>query len=200
MRAYFFPRLLSYLIDIFLLAMILGIFSFAIPENKNIETLNKEYKQLNEEYLDKKINVDEYMNRSKDVVYELDYARFPEVAINLVLVISYFVVFQFYNKGQTIGKRIMKIRVVSNNDNELTINNYIFRSMIINYILLDLLILGTLLFLGRDVYYYLGAFLKVLETIIFIVTGFMVLYRKDGRGFHDLIANTKVIMDEEESR
>lgn len=200
MRAYFFPRLLSYLIDIFILAMVLGIFSYAIPENKNIDTLTKEYNQLNEDYIGKKIDIDKYMNKSKDIVYELDYARFPEVAINLVLVISYFVVFQFYNKGQTIGKKIMKIRVVSNDNNELNINNYIFRSMIINYILLDILILGILLFFGRDIYYYFGAILKVLESIIFIVTGFMVLYRKDGRGFHDLVANTKVIMDEEESK
>ena len=34
-----------------------------------------------------------------------------------------------------------------------------------------------------------------LETIFVIVTLFLILYRKDGRGLHDMIANTMVITE-----
>lgn len=104
-------------------------------------------------------------------------------------------VFQFYNKGQTIGKKLMRLRVVSVKDSDLTLNQITYRGLIINSILSNILIIGSLLFLNRDYYYYASSGIQMLSSLILIVTLIMILFRKDGRGLHDVIANTKVIQE-----
>jgi uncharacterized RDD family membrane protein YckC len=54
--------------------------------------------------------------------------------ITILIEVLYFVVFQLYNGGQTFGKKITKIKVVSES-NDLTMNQMIFRSLLSNYIL-----------------------------------------------------------------
>ena len=91
----------------------------------------------------------------------------------------------------------MKIKVVSANDSELTINNFVIRALIINEICVTILSTGILLFAKSTIYYYSDLGLNFVQIAIMVASLFMVLYRKDGRGIHDLLANTKVVMVEE---
>lgn len=191
----FFPRAIAYIIDIILINIICFGVLLLVPKNDNYEYYSKEYEQIQTDYLAEKISTEEYLNKSVDVIYNIDSNNIISLIIQVVIIILYFVVFQFYNKGQTIGKKLMKLRVVSVKDSNLTLNQITFRSLIINSIFVNILIIGSLLFLNKDYYYYASNGIQLMSSLIFIVTLIMILFRKDGRGLHDVIANTKVIQE-----
>ena len=98
----------------------------------------------------------------------------------------------------------MNIGIVKYNRTTLTINDLIFRSLIINSIFVNMLNFALMLFINKDFYGYTTVFLESIQYIILITIFFMVLFRKDGRGLHDIIANTivvkKDILKEEECK
>lgn len=194
-KPYLFPRLVAYIIDIFLVSIVCTGIMFLLPKSENYDKFMKEYEQIQTEAIEGTIDAKEYFNKSISVVYDIDYSNVLSIIIEIVLIILYFVVFQFYNKGQTLGKKLMKLRVISVNDSELTINQVTYRALIINSILVNILILGALLFLGRNYYYYASYILQVIASIVVFVTLMMILFRKDGRGLHDIVAGTKVIQE-----
>lgn len=194
-KPYFFPRFIAYIIDILLVSIVCTGIMFLVPENKNYDKYMKEYEQIQIDYMESKITAEEYFNKSVDVVYDIDYSNVVSMIIDVLLVIVYFIVFQFYNKGQTFGKKLMKLRIVSVRDGDLTLNQITYRSLIINSVLINILIIGSLLFLGKNYYYYASLVLQVISSIIIISTLIMVLFRKDGRGLHDVISGTRVVQE-----
>jgi len=194
-KANFFPRFIAYIIDILLVSIISTGILLVLPKSNNYDKYLEEFKQIQFEYLEEKINYQEYSNRIKDVTYDLDYSNVFSIIIEVTLIILYFIVFQFYNKGQTLGKKLMKLRVVSVDDNQLSLNQMACRSLVINSILVNLLVLASLLFLGRNYYYYASYTLQYITIGIELIIVFMVLFRRDGRGLHDVITKTKVIQE-----
>jgi uncharacterized RDD family membrane protein YckC len=194
-KPYFFPRLVAYIIDIILVSIVCTGIMFFIPENENYDKYMKEYEEIQTSLINEDITVEQYFNKSVSIVYDIDYSNTLSMILEVVLLILYFIVFQFYNKGQTLGKKLMKLRVVSVNDQELTLNQIAYRALVINSILINILILASLLFLGRNYYYYASILFQFLAGVIVFVTLMMILFRKDGRGLHDVIAGTKVIQE-----
>ena len=194
-KPYFFPRLVAYIIDILLVSVVCTGIMFLIPENKNYNKYVKEYEGIQTDLIQEKITKDEYIHKAADIVYDIDYSNVVSMIIEIVAIILYFVVFQFYNKGQTLGKKLMRLRVVSTDDKNVTLNQMAYRSLIINAVLINILILAALLFLGKDYYYYISSCLQFLAGIIIFITLMMILFRKDGRGLHDVIVGTKVIQE-----
>ncbi len=194
-KPYFFPRLVAYIIDILLVSLVCSTIMFLLPENKNYDKYMNEFEQVQLDLVENNITLEEYANKAIDIVYDIDYSNVASMIIEVVIIILYFIVFQFYNKGQTLGKKLMKLRVVSIHSDELTLNQMAYRSLIINSILVNILIIGSLLFLGRNSYYYASGTIQMIAGIVMLVTLFMILLRHDGRGIHDLVAGTKVIQE-----
>lgn len=194
-KPYFFPRFIAYIIDILLVTIISTGIMFVLPKNNNYDKYLEEYKQIQVDYVEENINSDQYFNKVKDVTYDLDYSNIVSIFIQIIVIILYFIVFQFYNKGQTFGKKLMKLRVISVNDNDLSLNQIAWRSLIINSVLVNILVLAALLFLGRNYYFYASSILQYITIGIELVVLFMILFRKDGRGLHDMVSGTKVIQE-----
>lgn len=180
-------------------------------ENKLEDKVNSfgdmypEYKEeVDKSYEDEKFDKDE-----KSKIYELvtddfdakyrvffyDMRRlslFQDI-FSVILIILYFVGFAYIMNGETLGKRIMKIRIVSNNDKKLTVINYLLRTLLVNGLIvtfIDLLLLYTLKeTVYMNAYNYIYMFSYTLELIIIFTT----YINRDNRGIHDLIANTKVL-------
>lgn len=193
-KAYFFPRILAYLIDIMIVTVLTTLAISVVPENKNYTAYLTEYQKLQSSFLEGSINQDEYINKTSEIVYDIDYNNVLPMIIEVVILILYFIVFQFYNKGQTIGKRLLKIRIVSENDEEVSMNQYILRSFIIPSVISKMLIIALVLFMGRTYYYYASFTVQGIQTVLIIVSIFMIMYSSSGRGLHDRVAKTKVIM------
>lgn len=194
-KPYFFPRLVAYIIDVTLVSIVCSGILFLFPKNENYSKYLKEYQEVQTNFIDNKIEADEYIHKVADITYDIDYSNVLSMIVEVVLLILYFIVFQFYNKGQTFGKKLMKLRVVNNNGNELTLNQVTCRALIIDSILINLFMIAALLFSGRNYYYYASLSLQILSWIIIFVTLMMIFFRKDGRGLHDVVTGTKVIQE-----
>ena len=153
-KPYFFPRLVAYIIDVTLVSIVCSGILFLFPKNENYSKYLKEYQEVQTNFIDNKIEADEYIHKVADITYDIDYSNVLSMIVEVVLLILYFIVFQFYNKGQTFGKKLMKLRVVNNNGNELTLNQVTCRALIIDSILINLFMIAALLFSGRNYYYY----------------------------------------------
>lgn len=196
-KAMFSKRLAAFILDVLLVSFCTSL--LAIPFTKNDDTitkLNQESKVAYEKYQKKEISLKTYYVQVVDLEYEITRAEGVTSLITLLITILYFIVFQFYNKGQTIGKKAMKIRVVNNNKKDkLTINNIALRALIINTIVFEMLSL-LFAFLGnKEVFFYASLVTESLQYIIIITTIIMVISRKDGRGLHDLLGNTRVVQE-----
>lgn len=194
-KPYFFPRAIAYVIDMLLISIASFCILLLIPKNDNYKQYSEQYEQIQSDFISEKITSQEYVNKSVDIVYNIDSNNVISMIIEVILIILYFVVFQFYNNGQTVGKKLMKLRVVSIDNNKLTLNQITYRALIINSILVNILVIGSLLFLSKNYYYYASMGLQMLSVSIVFVTLMMILIRKDGRGLHDVISGTKVIQE-----
>lgn len=193
-KAYFFPRLIAYVIDIFIVSMVASLVLMVFPENKNLAVLQEESQKLQENYFENKINDEEFVSQYAMIVYDTDYESVLSYIIQITLIVLYFTVFQFYNKGQTFGKKIMKIRVVSVDDRPLTFNDYLYRAFILDSVLINILLVILVMFMNKNYYFYGSLALQIIQIILSLVTIFMVLLRKDGRGLHDIASHSQVVM------
>ncbi len=191
-KAYFVQRLAAYIVDIMLISVISSLLTYPFTTNDTVKKLNEQSVEVVQSYIDQKIDITKYLSQSLDLSYEQAKATGFANIIAIVILVLYFIVFQIYQDGQTLGKRLMKIRIVKNDGSSLTMNNMIIRQLINHFILADILVAIITLF-GRDFYVYGSIVVEVVQYIIIIATLFMIIIRKDGRGIADCIAGTKVI-------
>ena len=59
---------------------------------------------------------------------------------------------------------------------------------------IDMVSFAMLLFASRDVYFYTKFIVEGIQTLLIIVSAFMVIYSASGRGLHDKMAETRVVM------
>lgn len=195
MKAPFFKRLAAYIIDIIIVSTIVLVICTALP-NKDKENENK-LQELSTQLMNKEIDVNKYMNEYQDLIYSNNKNEIIELTINLVITIAYFVVFQYMNKGQTIGKKLLKIKVIDNNTKkEVSIIKGLLRSILVFNIISSTVSVSLINILSKKTYMSTYLTINEIETIFIIVTAILILYRKDGRGLHDMIANTMVITEE----
>ena len=189
-------RILAYIIDIFLVSHVASLISTIEVINpyyaKYEETFN-EYQDLLSDYQDEKLTAEEFKEKVVPVNYDLTKYNVVTNGLTVILTIAYFGIYQGLANGQTIGKRFMKLRVVSNNDKKLNPGNFLLRCIILNSIIFRILNMVGVYFLNAvkfnnysNVIFYIEGFV---EIIIFV----MVMLRSDGRGLHDIICNTKVV-------
>lgn len=195
-KAFTFPRILAYLIDAIIIGTLISLVVMCLPTEKKVTELQKELTEVQQSYLNKNIEESEYIEKTKDISYKLDYQNVPATVISITLYVLYFVVLQKYNNGQTLGKKFMKIKIISNNESELTLNNYLYRTLLLNGLLINIINLCLVLFLDKNSYFFVSLSLQLLQIVLLLVTMFMVLFKQDGRGLHDMVANTKVVMED----
>ena len=193
-KAYFVQRLIAFLIDILLVYTITSIVAMPFVDTKESKKANEEINELLDQTTKQEITTREFADRNMDLSYRVARKNGIISLITLVMNILYFMVFQLYNKGQTIGKQIMKIRVKSDHG-ELTMNQMIFRAFIANSILLDLITFMFMLSNSRLVYFYGITTFSTLQYSITLISIFMILIRKDGCAIHDLLVHTKVVKE-----
>lgn len=197
MKASFIKRLLAYLIDIIIFTAIFSIFSQVIPQNNNITVLNQQLTQLSENVLAGETTMSVYLNQYATIVHSMDKELFLSNLLNLVLMIGYFVMLPFYYNGQTIGKKILRIKIVKD-DGDLTINDLIFRNIIINGFLYTLIGFALLFITSDYSYLIITSILGFVQILLVIISAFMILYRRDKKGLQDLWFKTTVVAEKYE--
>ena len=192
-KALFVQRFLAFLLDIVLVSVVASFISYPFLDMDSIQKLNESSVEVMENYTNGKIDEKEYFNESSTISYELARKQGVNTLVIIYLNILYFVVYQIKNNGQTLGKQILKIRVVDSSNRDLSMNQMIFRALIINSILLDMISFGVLIFANQSSYFYGVSFLAFIQFCILSVSTFMIMFGKDRRGLHDLVAHTDVV-------
>lgn len=196
MKAYFLPRAIAFVIDSILILFISSLCFRIFPQYTNYIKLNQQLEESYQNYLNQENTVQEYIAQVNDLSYDISYQKVPYMIIYIGLTILYYVIFQEKMKGQTVGKKLLRIRVVSaEKETDISTNQYLIRAMINQTLFLNLIDLGMVLFMNKNVYGYVNIFLVITQFVVIIICLIMVLYRKDARGLHDIAANTKVVMD-----
>lgn len=192
-KALFIQRFGAFILDILIISSIASLISYPFLDSKSINKLNDNTSEIIEKYSSGEIDVDTYFDEVKGISYQMAKQEGVVSLVTLFLSILYFVVYQYYNSGQTIGKKILKIKVVSNDDKDLTMNSFIFRSLIINSILIDMISFAIVIFGSETVYFYGFALCSFIKYILLLICAFMVMWSKSGQGLHDKLAHTNVV-------
>lgn len=185
-------RIIAFVIDIVIISLIFRVVSI-LPIDSYKEKYNETYKKYTEVVEDNK----EVSDENKDEIIELNYEvykyRTYSSIISASIFVLYFGVLQYALKGQTIGKKLMKIKVESSNDKKVTIWKYILRIIVLNNIWLSLLNTGAV-YIFKDVnFYYVTYVISMISSLLYMMNLIMIMFRNDNRGIHDFVAGTKVV-------
>lgn len=187
-------RIIAFVIDIVIVSLVVSLINL-LP----LDPYKDKYKDAYEKYNEvvQKSTEDE-KNDYKDEIIELNYEvykyRTYSSMFSATALILYFGVLPLVMNGQTLGKKIMKLRVVSNNEKKLNFWKYLIRIVILNNIWLSLINVGAVYVVSGVKFYYVTYVISMLSSLIYMLNLIMVMFRKDNRGLHDMIAGTKVIL------
>lgn len=135
-----------------------------------------------------------YNDQFYDINYSLEKNMMIYNVIYIVMIIIYFGLLPIFTNGQTIGKRLLRLKVVTKDGKDAGFVRYTVRSLILYqsvFTIIQMILVGTL---SVDNYYTAIDFVTIARDLVYYVILFMVMVRVDGRGLHDFIAGTKVVM------
>ena len=198
-------RILAYILDSMVLILLVAFLTGPIQSNdKKVSEEFKNYSQeiveLTGEYFSKTSISDskkalELENKIKNLSEETKKAQYKhryslyflsQKIIILLLTIVYFVVFPFFNDGQTLFKKIFKIKVEYQSLSNLLIREELARNFICT---------SFVLYLISGINYSLfSLYIKYITpvTLTFMIINFLVFLIKK-QAIHDIIAKTSVV-------
>lgn len=191
-KALFIQRLGAFLIDIMLVSMFASLITVPFTKENHNDKLAERAIEIQQQYMDKKITIEDYMDEYSSIYYKMSRNNGLLSLVIIILNILYFIVYQFYNDGRTMGKKLMGIKVVSD-DKDLNMDQLVLRSLIANFILVDIIVFVFMLFVPSNLFIYCAGFVQLIQYIVVFISVFMIMFRKDGRGLHDIFTRTKVI-------
>ena len=202
-------RISAFLVDIFfvvVLTVLIGNVSFLNPGLYTSDDAYTKYMEVYDELLTNvnttdEVKINEINDKMKVVVKDYEKSNKFIYLYYLIVTFIYFVIFQWWNKGQTLGKKLFKLKVVDDNEENPNIFKYILRTLFngsslimgVNFILLVRLIFLFIGGIGTNTFYniYLGTqYAAYIFELVFIV---VYLVNKKNKGLDDIIAGTKVI-------
>lgn len=176
-------------------------------EEKELNKINKEFtsyadifkdinfnKQISNKEKDKLRNdaKEKYIEVSNEYGYKINKLNVYQTVISIVVYILYFGLLQWLLKGQTLGKKLFKLRVLNDNDQKVPLWKFIVRTILITELLIIGLDLILVFVLNKNSYlvanYHIANF-KYLYEMAFLVC---MIIRDDQKSLHDLLLRTRV--------
>ncbi len=197
MKAQFSKRCFAYIIDVFIVLVLSSLITGLIPISEKAQNLTETLNDVVNKTTEKEISITEYNKLLKDINYDLSKETIMTSLITIVIYLLYFVVLPMYNNNQTFGKKLMKLELKTLDGGKPTINNLLFRALILYGLADNLIGLILIMFLKKPIYINVTSVLNTFQTSIIVISIVMMIISKDGRGIHDLVGNTVVINKEE---
>lgn len=207
MNKYVYRRISAFLIDVFLVTFVSTIFSSISYVNPFIENYKVAYDEYREIYKSESEsvltnptikNVADYSNKMSKQIYKIDYSMLFNNIYYLVFSFLYFVLFAYFTNGQTLGKKLFKLKVVRQDGEKVKLSNLMLRTLLsgssifmgVNIIVVIQLLL--LMIPQNQAYFNAILFSSMISYIIEII-GLVLLFSKEHRSLDDIIGSTKVI-------
>lgn len=193
-KAGLFRRIIAYSIDIVVLYMLLIFLINIIPQDtKSINNMNNELSIVQSEFVKEEINWVEYIEKTSDLVHKIDRKMVLVNVSNALLIILLFVIVPTFKKGQTLGNILTKTKIIRFDEDNPSINDLIYRSILIAFLGHLVITLALIYILPGLGYFILFMILMILEFLLSIINLFMITYRYDKLALHDILTKTKVI-------
>lgn len=186
-------RLLAYVIDAFVLSTIFSIITIWIPTSSKYEDALNKGNELIDNYTNDKIDEGEFFSDYFEVLHTISKEEAPKTLINIVLFIAYFGTFAYYYNGQTLGKKILNIKVVSNDGKKPGHLTFIGRALIANGILINIITLILLFVVKSNSYLYFIVSIDILGDLLMLISFILIAVTKNKKAIHDYIFKTQVI-------
>lgn len=194
LKALFSQRFVAFMIDLILVSFITSLVTAIIPTNSSIDKLYDQQVKIVENYTNQKITMQEYVNQLVDINYDIAKQTGIITLVSIAISLLYYVLYVYKNDGQSIGKKMMKIKIKKKDkDKELTMNDLLFRTMILQGTLVSIIGFCTILFLDKDTYLATNSLLNLIQYSILIISFFLVAFTKERQGLHDMVAKTEVV-------
>ena len=194
----FLRRTIAYIIDLLIVTLLVGILSTILIKDNNYVNESQKLMQLYQSYAQGEITREAYNKEYESIDYYFTKDSVGVNIINVSISLIYFVGLCFYCGGVTLGKRIMRLKIVSSKDKELHLGNYLVRGLFINLILSKLLEILMVTTLNKETFTVIHSRFGNVLSIFVLATVVVMMYRDDGRGVHDLLAGTKIISTKKE--
>jgi uncharacterized RDD family membrane protein YckC len=162
-------------------------------DKKEIKQINNNINIITEDLLNDKIDNSQYLNMYAKYNYKLEKKQINTNVLNLIYIIFLYILVPFFAGGQTIGKIVTKIKIVNEDNTDIQFNKLIIRSLFINFLIYPIVTIPLIYLFSAKIYFILSLFLILIEFLLVLFTIFMVLYRHDRKGIHDILTKTKVI-------
>ena len=186
-------RIAAYIIDMVIVYFISSLFlmipAFSYDTEKYLDHFEEYTKLLAES---EKIT-DEVIEKQNSLTYKMSYLAKNSLVIQAVVTFAYFGIASFLLKGQTLGKKMLKIKVVRINDKELNPHLYILRSIILTNLIPSIASIIAIFTLKETTWITVESIIGNISIIISFALIFCMIFRNDERSIHDLICQTKVI-------
>jgi len=195
MSAGFFRRMGAYIIDIFIVLLVASLISSFVP-NRKVNDLYSDYNEFIFEsytqYNDNDFDLEGFDSKLEDYTYEISKLSTVSNLILISLYFLYFIGFNRYNNGQTVGKKLLKIETIDMEGNVPSLKQLFIRGIILYPIIFDILRVILILVLSKSLFLSLSPILTVIRFIILVVCAVSIIVGNDG--IHDKISGTRVIL------
>ena len=183
-------RVFAYIIDygiVYLIsALLLMIPVFSYDQEKYLEYY-KEYTTIPEKI------TEETINNQYTILYKMTKLSKNSLVIEGIVTFTYFGIVAYLLKGQTLGKKAQKIKVVPLEGKELNPHLFMLRSVILTNLIPKIASLIAIMTLKEKQWILASGIISNISlTITFTLIAFLI-FREDERSLHDIICKTKVI-------
>lgn len=122
------------------------------------------------------------------------YNTFMLIAVltETIIGVVYFVYMPFKMNGQTLGKRLMKIKAIDEFGNNPSLKQHFIRA-IQNWGTYVTALTFFIFYINVTAYSLISGGLAGIVGILAFISYLMILIKEDGRGIHDLITETRVV-------
>ena len=117
--------------------------------------------------------------------------------IGVIFALFYYIYIPFFvYKGQTVGKRICKVKIIQNNNQEVSLKSLVLRQG------LGMIVIEGIFVSASALWHQLVSLcihVNIVSTMMYVgfvvggISTLMVIFTKEHRAIHDYIGNTKVV-------
>lgn len=158
-------------------------------ENKDIDELKATIKE-------------EHQTVYNKYAYEITYNSLYSNIISMTVILLYFGVLQYLLKGQTLFKKLLRLKVTDKTDSKKNVPLWkmIIRSVIVNEVIFTIINIIVLRTININSYIVASYWIYQAQYIFEMIMIITIIVRDDGRGIHDILLGTKVVLfDKEEN-
>jgi uncharacterized RDD family membrane protein YckC len=164
------------------------------------EEFNEKCNVIVDSYNANKMTLEYYEEQVNYYYYHLEKNSIMGYLVNIVFFVLYFGFFQGFTGGQTLGKKIMRLRVVSIKDEEpvkykqlLVRTLFLPVNMMFQSVSYSILMLIVILLVPYNLFGQVTDFLYFINYILFLSILFMLCFNKGKIALHDIVVHTRVM-------